>query len=45
MVDVFIGMDDTDNKESRGTGHLAVRVIWLVLSPKNWQKAMLCMEF
>jgi len=23
MVDVFIGIDDTDNKESRGTGHLA----------------------
>lgn len=26
MVEIFIGIDDTDNKESRGTGHLA-RVI------------------
>ena len=23
MVEIFIGIDDTDNKESRGTGHLA----------------------
>ena len=25
-MNIFIGLDDTDNKESRGTGHLA-RVI------------------
>lgn len=31
MVEVFIGIDDTDNKESRGTGHLA-RVIAAQLS-------------